>query len=51
MARELSAGAVAKIFDLSLPGFGFYLTHLGGHQRQAEIATFSSWLRMVFPHS
>jgi LysR family transcriptional regulator, glycine cleavage system transcriptional activator len=42
-ARELASGALVKAFDLSLPGFGFYLAHLPGHPRQEEIEAFCTW--------
>jgi len=43
VARELASGRLAKAFDLSLPGFGFYVAYLEGHPRRALIESFSHW--------
>ena len=42
--RELQAGTLVKAFDLHLPGFGFYVAHLEGHPRHADIEAFSTWV-------
>jgi LysR family glycine cleavage system transcriptional activator len=47
VGRELESGALVRAFEFALPGFGFYLTHLPGHPRQAAIAAFSAWIRSV----
>jgi LysR family glycine cleavage system transcriptional activator len=44
---ELASGALAKVADIALPGFGFYLAYVPNHPRQALIATFAAWIRLV----
>jgi LysR family glycine cleavage system transcriptional activator len=43
--RELKEGTLAKALEFSMPGYGFYVTHLPGHPRDATIESFLSWLR------
>ena len=43
-ARALETGLLVKAFDLSLPGLGFYLTHVPDHRKQPAIAAFSAWI-------
>jgi LysR family transcriptional regulator, glycine cleavage system transcriptional activator len=47
IAPELSSGTLVKVFDVRLPGYGFYLIHLPDHPRQKTIAAFSAWLHTV----
>jgi LysR family transcriptional regulator, glycine cleavage system transcriptional activator len=47
VAPELAAGALVKAFDLSLPGYRFYLVRTPGHPREKTIEAFSTWLRSV----
>lgn len=47
VAPELAAGRLVKAFDLSLPGYRFYLVHLPGHPREKAIRAFRRWLRSV----
>jgi LysR family transcriptional regulator, glycine cleavage system transcriptional activator len=44
VARELAAGTLVKCLNLSLPGYGFYLTSLSDHPRQRTIKAFSEWM-------
>ena len=44
VARELASGALVKLLDQPLPGFGFYFTHLPNHPRQAVIEAFRTWI-------
>lgn len=44
---ELESGALVKAHDLSLPGYGFYLTYLPTHPKQAIIESFATWLRAL----
>ena len=37
VGRELASGALVKVLDPPLPGFGFYLAHVPDHPRQAVI--------------
>lgn len=47
VAAELASGALVKIFDLSLPGYRFYVVRRLGHPREKAIRAFSTWLRSV----
>ena len=47
VAPELAAGRLVKAFDLSLPGYRFYLVHTAGHPREKAIRAFRRWLRSV----
>lgn len=47
VGRELSDGTLVKAHELSLPGYGFYLTHLPDHPRLPLIVAFAAWLRSV----
>ena len=47
VARELAKGVLVKVFDIKLPGYGFYLVHAVGHSRDKAIDTFSRWLHAV----
>jgi LysR family glycine cleavage system transcriptional activator len=47
VAAELTSGALVKVADIALPGFGFYLAYVPGHPRQALIAAFAAWIRSV----
>ena len=42
--RELANGALVKVLDLALPGFGFYLVHTPKHPRQRLIDEFAAWI-------
>jgi LysR family glycine cleavage system transcriptional activator len=47
VAPELASGALVKLLDLALPGFGFYLAHVPDHPRQAIIDAFAGWIGSV----
>jgi LysR family glycine cleavage system transcriptional activator len=47
VAPELAAGTLVKAFNLSLPGYGFFLVRAPHHQREKTIQAFSTWLRSV----
>jgi LysR family transcriptional regulator, glycine cleavage system transcriptional activator len=43
-ARELQVGALVKLGELSLPGFGFFAAYLPGHPRAPALAAFADWI-------
>lgn len=45
VAPELAAGTLVKAFQLSLPGYAFYVIRKPGHPREQTIRAFSEWLR------
>jgi LysR family glycine cleavage system transcriptional activator len=47
VAQELAAGTLVRAFDLSLPGYCFYLVRRPRHQREKTIQAFSTWVRSV----
>src|SRR3984893_10082400 len=47
VARELAAGTLVKAFDVSLPGYCFYVVRKPGHPREKTIQAFSTWLQSV----
>lgn len=47
VARELVAGTLIRPFDLSLPGYRFYLVRTSDHQREKTIQVFPTWLQSV----
>jgi LysR family glycine cleavage system transcriptional activator len=47
VAPELKAGTVVKAFDVSLPGYHYYLVHQPNHPREKIIKAFSTWLQSV----
>jgi LysR family glycine cleavage system transcriptional activator len=47
VAQELAAGTLVKAFDMSLPGYRFYVVRTPGHPREKTIQAFASWLRSV----
>jgi len=42
---ELAAGTLVKVFELSLPGYRFYVVRRPGHPHEKIIKVFSKWLR------
>ena len=42
---ELAAGTLVKAFDLSLPGYRFYVVRTRDHPREKIIKVFLTWLR------
>jgi LysR family transcriptional regulator, glycine cleavage system transcriptional activator len=47
VAPELATGALVKAFDVSLPGYRFYVVHTPGRPREKTIRAFAGWLRSV----
>jgi LysR family transcriptional regulator, glycine cleavage system transcriptional activator len=47
VAAELTSGALVKVFNLSLPGYRFYVVRKPGHPREKIIRAFSAWLLSV----
>jgi LysR family glycine cleavage system transcriptional activator len=47
VAGELKGGKLTKVFDIALPGFGFYIAYRAGHPRSRAISTFVSWARSI----
>jgi LysR family glycine cleavage system transcriptional activator len=45
VAPELASGMLVKAFDLSLPGYRFYVIRRHGHPREKVIRVFSAWLQ------
>ena len=45
VAQELAMGTLVKAFNVSLPGFRFYVVHTPGHPREKTIRAFAGWLR------
>lgn len=45
VAHEFDAGTLVKAFNLSLPGYAFYLVRRPDHPREKVIRVFSSWVR------
>jgi len=44
IAAELADGRLVKVFDLSLPGYGFFLAHLAYRGPDRRIAAFIDWI-------
>jgi LysR family glycine cleavage system transcriptional activator len=47
VAPELKAGTLVKAFDVSLPGYHYYLVRQPDHRREKTIQAFSMWLQSV----
>ncbi len=47
VAAELADGSLVKAFDLSLPGYGFYVLRRANHPRETAIRKFATWLKSV----
>jgi LysR family glycine cleavage system transcriptional activator len=47
VAGELAAGSLVKAFDLSVPGYRFYVVRRRDHPREKMIQAFSKWLLSV----
>lgn len=45
VARELAAGTLVRAFDLSMPGYRFYVVRRPDHPREKQIRAFASWLK------
>ena len=44
VAREIERRALLRPFDLSLPGYGFFLVHLPGRERDRRVRAFTDWI-------
>lgn len=40
---ELASGALVKVANVTLPGYGFYVLHRNGHPKLASIKSFIAW--------
>jgi LysR family glycine cleavage system transcriptional activator len=47
VAPELAAGSLVKAFNLSLPGYRFFVVRTPGHPREKTILAFEKWLESV----
>jgi len=47
VAQELAAQTLIKAFDLSLPGYQFYVVRRRDHPREKSIQAFSAWVRSL----
>jgi LysR family glycine cleavage system transcriptional activator len=47
VGAELAVGTLVKAFDLSLPGYFFYVVRRRDHPRENTIKSFSTWLQSV----
>jgi LysR family glycine cleavage system transcriptional activator len=43
VAPELASGALVKVANVTLPGYGFYIVHRNGHPKLASIKAFVAW--------
>jgi LysR family transcriptional regulator, glycine cleavage system transcriptional activator len=44
---ELASGALVRVSDISLPGYGFYVVSRTGHPKQPSIRVFAAWARAM----
>lgn len=42
---ELATGALIRVSDIGLPGYGFYIVHRLNHPKAGAIKAFSNWMR------
>jgi LysR family transcriptional regulator, glycine cleavage system transcriptional activator len=47
VADDLASGALVKVLDLALPGYGFYPVYTFDHPRRAVIEIFVKWISTV----
>jgi LysR family glycine cleavage system transcriptional activator len=47
VGEELNSGQLVRLFDITLPGYGFYLAYRPHHPRQRAIAIFREWLNSM----
>lgn len=47
VAPELASGALVKVANVTLPGYGFYIVHRSSQPKLASIKAFVSWARTV----
>jgi LysR family glycine cleavage system transcriptional activator len=51
VADDLASGALVKLVDLALPGYGFYPVYAFDHPRRAVIEIFVEWISTVAQRS
>jgi LysR family transcriptional regulator, glycine cleavage system transcriptional activator len=49
VGSELKSGKLIKLFDIALPGFGFYIVYRSSHPRRRAISAFVGWARSIDP--
>jgi LysR family transcriptional regulator, glycine cleavage system transcriptional activator len=47
VADDLASGALVKVLDLALPGYGFYPVYAPDHTRRPTIEVFAQWISAV----
>jgi LysR family glycine cleavage system transcriptional activator len=47
VADDLASGALVKVLDFALPGYGFYPAYALDHPRRATIEVFVKWISAV----
>jgi LysR family glycine cleavage system transcriptional activator len=47
VAPELSSGALVKVSDIKLPGYGFFLVSYPSHPKRVAIRAFMSWAQSL----
>jgi LysR family transcriptional regulator, glycine cleavage system transcriptional activator len=47
VGEELNSGQLVRLFDITLPGYGFYLVYRPHHPRQRAITIFREWLSLM----
>lgn len=45
VAKELAAGTLVRAFNLSLPGYCFYVVRRPNHPREQQIRAFAAWIK------
>jgi LysR family glycine cleavage system transcriptional activator len=44
---DLASGALVRVSEVSLPGYGFYIVSRPGHPKQPSISAFTAWARAL----
>jgi LysR family glycine cleavage system transcriptional activator len=44
VAPELASGALVKVTNITLPGYGFYVVHRDSHPKLSSIGAFVAWI-------
>jgi LysR family glycine cleavage system transcriptional activator len=47
IAPELASGALVKVANVTLPGYGFYLVYRPNHPKLSSIQAFAAWIMTV----
>jgi LysR family glycine cleavage system transcriptional activator len=45
VARELADGLLVPLSDITLPGYGFYVSYRHGHPKEAVIVALAEWMK------